>query len=209
MWGRELVEKGCIRSIGNGETTSIYFDKWIPRPSLFKVWSPKSLHPHATVSELILPSGGWNIPLIQNSFNEIEAELITGIPLGNTNNQDQWRWFFDKKGRYTVKSGYKLAMEVERSMSNKGGNSSNKSNNKFWKVIWGLQIPNKIKLFLWRAIHGILPCAQSLYQRRITDNPCCFRCGANSESVFHALWGCHVSRIIWKQSKWKDWKIAC
>lgn len=84
LWGRDLVEKGCIRSIGNGETTSIYFDKWIPRPSLFKFWSPKSLHPHATVSELILPSGGWNIPLIQNSFNEIEVELITGIPLGNS-----------------------------------------------------------------------------------------------------------------------------
>ncbi|KAL6223150.1 hypothetical protein ACLB2K_006540 [Fragaria x ananassa] len=120
MWGREIVEKGCIRRIGNGEATCMYSDKWVHRPSLFKIWSPTTLNPSATVNELFLPSCEWNIPLIYNTFNKNEADLIIGIPTGKRNESDQWRWFFGKKWRYTVNSGYKLAVEMEKTLSNIG-----------------------------------------------------------------------------------------
>ena len=39
LWGREIVEAGCIKRIGNGMDTRIYCDKWLPRPTTFLPWS--------------------------------------------------------------------------------------------------------------------------------------------------------------------------
>lgn len=89
LWGRELVEKGIISQIGNGATTKIYFDRWIPRPFLFKVWSPHRLDCQALVKDLMLPSGGWNLPLISSSFHPSEARVISSIPLGDRRHEDR------------------------------------------------------------------------------------------------------------------------
>lgn len=34
VWGKELLDKGLVKRIGNGETTKVYKDKWLPRPAL-------------------------------------------------------------------------------------------------------------------------------------------------------------------------------
>lgn len=86
-----MLEKGCLLRVGNGETIKIYEDKWIPRPYLFKIWSPRKLSQNATVNELILPSGCWNNNLINNVFVKVEADLILSIPIGDCRHHDQIR----------------------------------------------------------------------------------------------------------------------
>lgn len=45
--------------------------------------------------------------------------------------------------------------------------SSSRVYDKFgWKMLWGLKIPPKIKVFGWRVIKGILPTCDNL-QRKI------------------------------------------
>lgn len=36
-----------------------------------------------------------------------------------------------------------------------------------WKTSWKLKVPNKIKVFGWRACHNILPTRANLAQKRI------------------------------------------
>ncbi|XP_062005935.1 uncharacterized protein LOC133723122 [Rosa rugosa] len=63
-----------------------------------------------------------------------------------------------------------------------------------------LNAPQKIKVFMWRAIRGFLPCATSLKQRKIVDNPCCWHCRAQYESVIHVLWDCLKAKKTWKKT---------
>lgn len=75
------------------------------------------------------------------------------ILISVVNSRDIWVWHYDKKGIYNVKSGYKLYMnlKINSSASNSTGGQ------KIWKQMWKLNIPKKIKHFIWRAIHNILP----------------------------------------------------
>ena len=70
-------------------------------------------------------------------------------------------WRLDKRGQYSVKSGYRHLMtahHVQRSRLLPSGLD--------WNVLWKLDIPPKIKHFLWRAcldllptMHNFTPCA--------------------------------------------------
>ncbi|XP_019068310.2 putative pentatricopeptide repeat-containing protein At3g18840 [Solanum lycopersicum] len=55
---------------------------------------------------------------------------------------DQWMWKLDRKGRYTVKSGYSELHNAITPISN----------GQFWWKIWKLKIPPKVLNFVWRAI---------------------------------------------------------
>ncbi|KAK2640567.1 hypothetical protein Ddye_028362 [Dipteronia dyeriana] len=57
MCGREIISQGSRWRIGDGTMVGIYSDRWIPRPSTFKVISPIRLGAMATVAELKLSSG--------------------------------------------------------------------------------------------------------------------------------------------------------
>jgi hypothetical protein len=58
-----------------------------------------------------------------------------------------------------------------------------------WKGIWNLQVPNPVKLFLWRACNNLLPTKENLHRGKIVDdNKYCSCCTREAESVIHALW---------------------
>ena len=59
-----------------------------------------------------------------------------------------------------------------------------------WKKIWQLQLPPKVKNFLWQVCRNVLPTKQPLLKRKVTADPICERCRfAVGESV-HAVWSC-------------------
>ena len=64
------------------------------------------------VDELIDPNtGGWDEPLVRDTFQEEEAEAILTIP--NEEGMLNWlAWHFDSKGLFSVKSTYKLAVQI-------------------------------------------------------------------------------------------------
>lgn len=62
----DLVKEGSYQRVGNGHNIKIWKDKWILAPTTYSVQSlVNTLHPKATVSELILEdSGQWDRELI-------------------------------------------------------------------------------------------------------------------------------------------------
>ncbi|KAL5818842.1 hypothetical protein ACOSQ4_022684 [Xanthoceras sorbifolium] len=65
-------------------------------------------------------------------------------------------WHFDKNGEYSVKSGYRIAAQEKLSL--KG--SSSCPDSKWWLAIWNLNIPPKIKIFIWRSsAHALFWCS--------------------------------------------------
>ena len=67
----------------------------------------------------------------------------------------------------------------------------------FWRRLWKMKVPNKIKIFLWHACSEALPTRCNLLWRKVLDDPTCPRCGIESESTLHALWECSQLRSVW------------
>ena len=57
-----------------------------------------------------------------------------------------------------------------------GPSVSYRMDNKIWKEIWKLEIPNKIKKFIWRLCTNSLAINANLYKRKIKDDPVCNIC---------------------------------
>lgn len=58
------------------------------------------------VSEFINDENQWNEGLIYNHFDKMDADRIVSIPLPRRPIKDQLLWHYEKRGQYTVKSGY-------------------------------------------------------------------------------------------------------
>ena len=149
------------------------------------------------VVELIDPiSRWWDRDLIMRSFIQEEANAILRIPLSHRYTPDTLFWLAEKSGEYTVRTGYhtacRLAKEkdwVECSTGVVGGG--------VWKLLWKLQVPNKIRIFGWRACCNILPTNVNLSKKRIIQDNRCVACKTEPETGAHALWNCALAQDVW------------
>jgi ribonuclease HI len=138
--------------------------------------------------------------VVRSTFLPFEAENILGIPLSHTRQADKLIWGGTKTGDYAVHSGYHLLLE--ESHSNDPGSSNAVSQAQVWKSIWSLQIPHKVRHFLWRACHDSLPTRKNLHHRHIIDDPKCPNCTVSIEDTYHALWNCKNLQEVWKATEW-------
>lgn len=65
-------------------------------------------------------------------------------------------WHFDKCGEYSVKNGYQLALKFKFP----NDTSSLDNSSKHWKFLWFLDLPEKIKIFMWKAAKNLLSSAE-------------------------------------------------
>ncbi len=83
---------------------------------------------------------------------------------------------------------------------NEGESSRGNQMGPLWHAIWGLQLPNNIKVFMWRATHNVVPTVGNLEHRKIIQSAWCPQCGLQRESLLHALWECDVIQALWDES---------
>lgn len=110
MSAKSIVQHGHRWQVGDGSAISIVHDKWLSQPSTFRITSiPHGIPIDARVSSLIDPQLGiWKSDLIQYYFNPIDALAILSIPISLRLPKDRVIWVYDPKGRFTVRSAYKL-----------------------------------------------------------------------------------------------------
>jgi ribonuclease HI len=60
-----------------------------------------------------------------------------------------------------------------------------------------MKIPSKSKIFLWRALHGILPLKCVLANRHVGTEGGCPICNSGPEDVLHLLFTCPVAMDLW------------
>ncbi|KAL5755309.1 hypothetical protein ACOSP7_023529 [Xanthoceras sorbifolium] len=107
---------------------------------------------------------------------------------------DTIQWHFSKDGLYSVHSGYHLAVGLVPSPSCLDDSSVVA----WWKLLWQLRVPSKVKVFLWRASLGWLPVAATLAARGVSVQDRCSLCCSAVETHLHALWECSQLKIIRK-----------
>ncbi|KAL6141448.1 hypothetical protein ACLB2K_059736 [Fragaria x ananassa] len=92
-----------------------------------------------------------------------------------------------------------IRKEVGNRTGSSGGNNET-SSIAVWSIIWGLFVPNKVKLFLGRADHAFLPYVERLFKCKVCSSYVCGRCGCASESVIHILWECRIAQKVWEHT---------
>ncbi|KAL0011189.1 hypothetical protein SO802_006297 [Lithocarpus litseifolius] len=126
----------------------------------------------------------------------MEADLILKIPLSPTNVEDKLIWPHVPNGVYTMRFGYRFL--VKDKLSPSPSPHSQGETTIVWSRIWGLSVPNKVKIFLWRARKEALPVKKNLVRRRVIDEDVCCHCNLKAEDGYHALWDCFEHLAIWE-----------
>lgn len=111
----EVIKKGTKWRVGNGKLIHIWEDRWMLTPSTYKVISP--LLPHfddfPMVSALIyLDTRRWKADLVRRTFLPFEANTILNLPISVTLPDDKITWIGNKRGEFTVKSAYYIALTI-------------------------------------------------------------------------------------------------
>ena len=194
---RTVIQKGVRWRIGRGDSVCIWRDKWIPPPSSGLPLSPPNLlDAEACVSSLIQHSSGtWNSTLIDQIFLPSDAELIKSIPLSMRARDDAVVWSREKNGHYSVRCAYKMLTEAKS--SSQQSYSDMGVWKKFWKMVWSVRVPHKIRHFLWQACLNALPTMVNLSRRRIVTDGRCGFCLGEEEDVLHAVWSCPSLTELW------------
>ena len=147
----------------------VWRDKWIPRPSTYKVITlemPSSND--ALVCELInRETKEWGRDKIEQWFLLEDRDEILGIPLSTTSNRDRIIWAENRSEKFSVKSAYILGLEEQKQLAMVDC-SNRAARRRLWKTIWNLNIAQKIKFFAWKASRDILASKQNLTKRKIT-----------------------------------------
>jgi hypothetical protein len=107
-------------------------------------------------------------------------------------------WKHNKKGRYSIRSGYHLQWRhTYGSRANLLALPSTIATNPAWKSLWKLKVQSKPKIFVWRALHGIIPLKSILVNRHIGSSGAMSDMYAWARDVAHLLFQCDTARQNW------------
>ncbi|KAK3218417.1 hypothetical protein Dsin_012387 [Dipteronia sinensis] len=65
--------------------------------------------------------------------------------------------------------------------------------------MWTLNIPPKVKIFIWRCYNNVVPSLSNLCVRKVVSAGLCQRCKKGAESVAHAMWWCDKAYLVWSK----------
>ncbi|XP_075640217.1 uncharacterized protein LOC142611959 [Castanea sativa] len=195
--GREVIQKGAVWRIGDGRSVSIWGTRWLPTKYSLKIVTPcTGALVEAKVDVLIdTEHRAWKEDLLDANLLSFEAEMIKKIPLSHTDQVDTLTWPFTLTGDYSVKSRYTfLQQEYQNSQP---GQSVLECLKPLWKSIWSLQVPSKVKNFIWRAAKNSLPTKANLVKRKIISEDLCEQCRNQKEDAVLALYLCPKLLDLW------------
>ncbi|KAK7858245.1 putative ribonuclease h protein [Quercus suber] len=164
------------------------------------MWLKKETCVDVVTSAWLKEKKEWNAQLVRQVLGPEEADLVLGIPLSLHLPQDCYIWDSNPNGKFTVRSAYKSLKEgLDR--GSVGECSDGSVMKQIWRSIWGMNTPNKIRSFAWKACRGILATKENLKRRHIIVDDLCEICGKEPENYSHLFWFCDKAAEVWSHSK--------
>lgn len=140
----------------------------------------------------------WNSEIF-SLFSKEEAESIIQIPINQLGLSDKLVWHHTIRGNYWVAFGYSQQVKVWNHFSSEQESSRNREEEQsMWRRLWRMKLKGKIKHFLCRGYHNILPTCDRLVQKgmQLDDTWKLYR--EDKESLEHHIFHCKLAQIIWK-----------
>ncbi|KAM2669497.1 hypothetical protein EV1_005542 [Malus domestica] len=198
--GRDIILGGAHWQIMNGKEVRVWVDRWIPsipsgRPSpLGTVHVSRNLRVNSLICN---ESGDWEVDFLKPFVVDDEIKAILEIPLGDPTLKDRLVWPYEKKGAYSVKSGYHWAFSRTHIHRNLNPHRSDMIPTQLWKCMWSLKVPPKIRVFMWKSLHAAVAKMANLFFRRSSLSPMCLICNSAEESTEHLFLQCPWVEAVW------------
>jgi hypothetical protein len=153
------------------------------------------------VSEFIdVSSATWREEKLCQHMLSLDVEVILQIPLSTRQQEDFWAWHYDRHGRFSIRSAYKMLVSTrdwrEAWLESREGSSNTGEVEKEWSELWHTKVPSKIRVFLWRLAKQLLPTNDVRYHIKMAENDRYQLYGAQ-DSWRHALLNCAMSHSVW------------
>lgn len=195
IWNSQaLLREGARWIIGDGSKINVWEEPWLRGGDQLGGSSDVALaFPGLRVQDLIsLPNKCLNVQVIGAIFEEEDAARILDVPIFKETVVDRLAWKFNKQGSYSVRSGYRLCMEVFSDQEQLKVAAD-------WSKLWHLDVPPKVKTFLWRSCRDCLPTRVKLRTRGVNCSSICAVCNAALETTWHSLITCPSAKECWEQ----------
>ncbi|CAL1409682.1 unnamed protein product [Linum trigynum] len=202
LHGVQLLKAGLRWQVGTGEEVEIMTANWVPgcHPHPPLVLPSAHLWEGATVDGLMEEEPGtWCDECLANCFTPETVRAIKSIVLPRARVRDKLVWHEDRSGRYSVKSGYHLAIRLNGSRW-KGKCEPSWMDAALWRKLWSLGIQPKLKFFMWQVMSRILPTTEAFIVREIEVTEQCPVCWHEGEDLEHLFLQCPVARNLWADS---------
>ncbi|KAL4317972.1 hypothetical protein GQ457_18G007610 [Hibiscus cannabinus] len=130
---------------------------------------------------------GWDVShLVGLLPAKIISKVVATCPPRADFGSDRPGWRWEESQVFSTRSAYKVLSPSE------GVNYSG-----VWRMIWSLQLPQIIQVFLWLAFHNRLLTNKERHHRHLVDSSCCPFCTHNEEELSHVLRHCGKANQVW------------
>ncbi|KAK7257213.1 hypothetical protein RIF29_31017 [Crotalaria pallida] len=177
--------------IGDGSKVRFWKDTFIPNLGPLELYAtceiPADLY-NATAASFSL-NGSWNWDFIRPFLDPPTCYSIAAVPAPLTNGDpDKPVWSCNSDGTFSISSAYSLL---------DGPSLDDFMDPLIPKLIWNWNGPERMKLFLWKVLHGRLLTNDERCRRGMIDDPLCPRCKAAPETLTHVLRDCEIVNDFW------------
>lgn len=113
LHGRDLLSKGLRWQVQDGSSIDFWRDSWVPSLEGFKIQSTKPLNSNIRMVEDVIDArnGKWNEQKLSLEVSPEDLQAILAISLPIVKRKDSLVWHYNTNGKYSVKSGYHLAIQ--------------------------------------------------------------------------------------------------
>ncbi|XP_057794267.1 uncharacterized protein LOC131010650 [Salvia miltiorrhiza] len=190
---QDLLRRGIRWRIGDGAQVRVFKDPWLRNGDSFRVTAAgpiflDDLRVHDVMNQTMT---GWNVDLLKSIVGEADFKNIMSIPLLPNAGPDRMIWHYSNNGIYSVKSAYKLASSLTLDTTYKVEGQ--------WDCLWKIDVPPKVKHFLWRAARDNLPSKHRLLSRGVAVGGECPICKSGFENLWHSFFHCSFAEDCWRQ----------
>jgi hypothetical protein len=193
--GLELLKKGLVWRIGNGQKVRIWRDSWIPRGDR-KISSNPTNSRLRRVADLINQNDHtWKEDIVRKNFMPHDAEEVLRIRLPSSDTEDFVSWPSEKNGVFSVRSAYRLALDEKLDIQTNSSNSKD-GERKLWNAIWKANVPPKVRVFVWKLATNSLAVQANRSKRLPNVLPTCTICGMEVEDGYHAVMTCTTAKAL-------------
>lgn len=147
---REVVSRGIGWVPGDGKTIRFWTDRWLLEEPLldFSLGSLPEDEKAKTAEKYWILGSGWDMARLSNYLPENITRRLFYVVLNDFSRmRDELSWKGNPDGQFSVRSAYGLSKpEVE----------DRSCMERFYKRLWGLVVPKRVRVFIWLATHQVI-----------------------------------------------------